>query len=164
MTTSPAISGRSKDLLPASDASISGYLAGTCQPLNGNGRILVMDDDEDILDLASALLSHYGYRPGVARDGEEAIALYKEAAFRQDPFAVVIMDLTIPRGLGGQETIARLRKFDPSVQAVVSSGHAADQVVAHFQEYGFAGVLTKPYTAKEMCGIIKKLMCQKPVP
>lgn len=151
-------SGRSEDCLQASDTGISGYVSSPYPPLHGNGRILVMDDEEAILDLAAALLSHFGYRSEVARDGEEAIALYKEAAARHDPFAVVIMDLTVPGGLGGRETIARLHEYDPSVVAVVSSGNAEDPVVAHFRQYGFAGILTKPYTAKEMCGIIRKVM------
>jgi CheY-like chemotaxis protein len=120
-----------------------------------------MDDEEAILDMASALLSHFGYRSGVARDGEEAIALYKEAAAHKDPYAVVIMDLTIPGGLGGKETIARLLDYDPSVMAVVSSGYSTDPIVANFRQYGFSGILTKPYTAKEMSEVIKKVLSAK---
>jgi PAS domain S-box-containing protein len=147
--------------LPASDKSLNGTPKGNDEPVHGSGRILVMDDEEAILDMASALLSHFGYRPGVARDGEEAIALYKEAAAKNDPFAVVIMDLTIPGGLGGKETIARLLEFDPSVKAVVSSGYSTDPIVANFRQYGFSGILTKPYTAKEMSEIIKKVLSAK---
>lgn len=161
MTTSPDVSGRSEDRLQTSDAGLSGYMNANYKSLHGNGRILVMDDEEALRDLASTLLSHFGYRPGVARDGEEAITIYKEAAAQNDPFAVVIMDLTIPGGLGGVETIARLHDIDPFVVAVVSSGYSADPVVANFRQYGFAGILTKPYTAKEMCGIIKKVMSAK---
>lgn len=147
--------------LPASDKSLNGYTTGSHQPLHGSGRILVMDDEEAILDMASALLTHFGYRPGVARDGEEAIALYKEAAAKNDPFAVVIMDLTIPGGMGGKETIARLHEFDPFVRAVVSSGYSTDPIVANFRQYGFVGILTKPYTAKEMSEVIKKVLSAK---
>ena len=147
--------------LPASDKCLNGTTTGNDQPVHGSGRILVMDDEEAILDMASALLSHFGYRSGVARDGEEAIVLYKEAAAKNDPFAVVIMDLTIPGGLGGKETIVRLLEFDPSVKAVVSSGYSTDPIVANFREHGFAGILTKPYTAKEMSEIIKKVLTAK---
>jgi two-component system cell cycle sensor histidine kinase/response regulator CckA len=97
----------------------------------------------------------------VARDGEEAIALYKDAAAWNDPFAVVIMDLTIPGGLGGKETIIRLHEIDPFVRAIVSSGYSTDPIVANFREYGFVGILTKPYTAKEMSEIIKKILSRK---
>ena len=120
-----------------------------------------MDDEEAILDMASALLSHFGYRSSVARDGDEAIALYKEAAARNNPFAVIIMDLTIPGGLGGKETISRLHEIDPFVKAVVSSGYSTDPIVANFRQYGFAGILTKPYTATEMSEIIKKVLSEK---
>mgnify|MGYP003803482501 CR=1 FL=1 len=147
--------------LPASDKDISGPKTGNDQPVHGSGHILVMDDEEAILDMASSLLSHFGYRTSVARDGEEAIALYKEAAARNDPFAVIIMDLTIPGGLGGKETIARLHEVDPFVKAVVSSGYSTDPIVANFRQYGFAGILTKPYTAKEMSEIIKKVLSEK---
>jgi PAS domain S-box-containing protein len=147
--------------LPASGKSLNGSMTGNEQPVYGSGRILVMDDEEAILDMASALLSHFGYRSSVARDGEEAIALYKDAAARMDPFAVVIMDLTIPGGLGGKETIARLHEFDPFVKAVVSSGYSTDPIVANFRQYGFVGILTKPYTAKEMSETIKKVLSAK---
>lgn len=147
--------------LPASDKIFNGQVNGSQQPVHGSGRILVMDDEEAILDMATALLSHFGYRPCVARDGEEAIALYKEAAAKNDPFAVVIMDLTIPGGLGGKETIARLHEFDPFVRAVVSSGYSTDPIVANFRQYGFAGILTKPYTAKEMSEVIKKVLSER---
>jgi PAS domain S-box-containing protein len=147
--------------LPASDKSLNGPVTGNDQLVHGSGRILVMDDEEAILDMASALLSHFGYRPGVAHDGEEAITVYKAAAAGNDPFAVVIMDLTIPGGLGGKETIARLREFDPLVKAIVSSGYSTDPIVANFRQYGFVGILTKPYTAKEMSEIIKKVLSAK---
>lgn len=147
--------------LPASDKDISGSITGNDQPVKGSGRILVMDDEEAILDMASALLSHFGYRSSVARDGDEAIALYKEAAARNNPFAVIIMDLTIPGGLGGKETISRLHEIDPFVKAVVSSGYSTDPIVANFRQYGFAGILTKPYTATEMSEIIKKVLSEK---
>ena len=147
--------------LPASDKSLSGHRTDNDKPAQGSGRILVMDDEDAILDMASALLSHFGYRPVVARDGEEAIALYREAAANNDPFAVVIMDLTIPGGLGGKETIARLHEFDPFIKAIVSSGYSTDPIVANFRQYGFSGILTKPYTAKEMSEIIKKVLSAK---
>ena len=115
-----------------------------------------MDDEEAIRDMAAALLSHFGYRCGMARDGEEAIALYKEAAAQNDPFSIVLMDLTIPGGLGGKETIARLHEFDPFVKAVVSSGYTRILLWRISGQYGFAGILTKPYTAKDMSEVIRK--------
>ena len=161
MNTPPDVSGRSEDRLFTADTSLERFADGNHQPVHRCGRILVMDDEEAILDLVPAQLSRFGYRSSVARNGEEAIALYKEAAARNDPFAVVILDLTISGGLGGRETIARLHEFDPSVKAVVSSGYSTDPIVTNFRQYGFTGILTKPYTAKEMCEIIRKVMSEK---
>ena len=161
MNASPYVSGRPEDRLLNGNTSLERFTDGNNQPVHNCGRILVMDDEEAILDLVPAQLSRFGYRSSVARNGEEAIALYKEAAARNDPFAVVILDLTISGGLGGRETIARLHEFDPSVKAVVSSGYSTDPIVTNFRQYGFAGILTKPYTAKEMCEIIRKVMSEK---
>jgi DNA-binding NtrC family response regulator len=88
-------------------------------------------------------------------------SLSKEAAAWNDPFVVVITDLTIPGGLRGKETIARLREFDPLVMAVVSSGYFTDPIVANFRLYDFAGILTKPFTATEMSEVIKKVLSAK---
>jgi CheY-like chemotaxis protein len=161
MNTSLDVSGRSEDRLLPSDTRLNGSITGNRQPVQRSGRILVMDDEEGILDLTSALLAHFGYRCSVARDGEEAIALYKQASAQNDPFAVVIMDLTISEGLGGRETIARLHEFDPFVKAVISSGYDMDPMVTDFRNYGFTGTLTKPYTAQDMSEIIKKVLLEK---
>jgi PAS domain S-box-containing protein len=147
--------------LPASGKCMNGSVTANPTPAHGSGRILIMDDEEAILDMASALLGHFGYRTSTARDGEEAIALYKEAAELNDPFAVIIMDLTIPGGLGGKETIGRLLDFDPFVKAIVSSGYSTDVIMANFRQYGFVGILTKPYTAKEMSETIKRVLSRK---
>lgn len=147
--------------LPASEKIPESSRTVEPPPSRGSGRILVMDDEEAILEMVSELLSHFGYRSGSARDGEEAIALYKEAAAANDPYSVVIMDLTIPGGLGGKETIARLLEFDPLVRAIVSSGYSTDPIMANFRQYGFVGILTKPYTAKEMSEVIRKVMTSK---
>lgn len=147
--------------LPASEKIPESSRTFEPPPSRGSGRILVMDDEEAILEMVSELLSHFGYRSGSARDGEEAIAMYKEAAAANDPYSVVIMDLTIPGGLGGKETIARLLEFDPLVRAIVSSGYSTDPIMANFRQYGFIGILTKPYTAKEMSEVIRKVMTSK---
>lgn len=161
MNATPDVSGTSEDHLHPENRCLERLTDGNYQPVHRCGRILVMDDEEAILDLVSPQLSCFGYRSSVARTGEEAIALYKEAAARKDPFAVVILDLTVPGGLGGRETIGRLHEFDPFVKAVVSSGYTTDPIVKNFRQYGFAGILTKPYTAKEMCAIIIKVMSEK---
>lgn len=109
------------------------------------GRILIMDDEEDIRDLLSELLMVAGFEVVAVCDGEEAIRVYQEAMHEENRFDCVIMDLTIPGGMGGQETISRVLEIDPDVKAVVSSGYSNDAVMADYANYGFAGRVAKPY-------------------
>jgi PAS domain S-box-containing protein len=113
--------------------------------LTGKGKILVMDDDDSVREVAGRILSHLGYQPDFARDGEEAIAAYARALAAGQPFAAVIMDLTIPGGMGGKEAIQKLRHIAPEARAIVSSGYADDPIMTHYKKYGFSGVIKKPY-------------------
>jgi two-component system cell cycle sensor histidine kinase/response regulator CckA len=122
------------------------------------GRILIMDDEEAVRDVAGEMLVHLGYEVGLARDGAEAIRLYREAMEASRPFHAVIMDLTIPGGMGGKEAIAKLREIDANVKAIVSSGYSNDPVMANFTEYGFNGVVTKPYKMKDLSEILRRVL------
>jgi CheY-like chemotaxis protein len=116
----------------------------------GSGRILLMDDEDSIRDIAREMLSSLGYEVELARDGTEAISLYRKARESSYPFDVVVLDLTVPGGMGGAEAIERLREIDPEIKAVVSSGYSNDPIMADYTKYGFRGVIAKPYTAKEL--------------
>ncbi|HXY54202.1 MAG TPA: response regulator [Nitrospirota bacterium] len=122
------------------------------------GRILVMDDEEVIRDVVGEILVHLGYEVAFAGDGAEAIRRYQEAMRASRPFHAVIMDLTIPGGMGGKEAIAKLREIDANVKAIVSSGYSNDPVMANFTEYGFSGVVTKPYKMKELGEILRRAL------
>lgn len=122
----------------------------TCTLLRGKGKILLMDDDEGILEATGEVLTFLGYSVEVARSGEEALEQYRKAQECGQPFDVVIVDLTIRGKMGGKETAQRLRELDPGVNAIVSSGYSEDPVMAHFREYGFRGVIAKPYTIEEL--------------
>lgn len=113
------------------------------------GKVLVMDDEAVVRDVSGEMLELLGYEVEFALDGGEALKKYKEAMGTTEPFSMVIMDLTVPGGMGGKETIAELLKIDPDAKAVVSSGYSRDPVMANFKEYGFKGVIAKPYTMKE---------------
>jgi len=125
---------------------------------SGRGRILVMDDETAVLKILEVMLRKFGYDVQTALDGAEAIRLYTEASAAGNPFAVVIMDLTVPNGLGGVETIKRLRELNPNVKAIVSSGYSLDPVMANHREYGFVGVIPKPYRPEELGRVLQEVI------
>lgn len=118
-------------------------------------RILVMDDEDFILALAEKLLIRMGYRVSLVTNGNEALDRYTQAFHSDDPFDLVILDLTIPGGLNGKETIRLLREFDPNVKAIASSGYFDDPVISEPEKYGFIGTLPKPYTHFELNQILR---------
>ncbi len=124
-------------------------------------KILIMDDEEMIRDFLKDTLQMHEYEVDVARDGEEAIEKYKEAIKKGDPFDLVIMDLTIPDGMGGKETIKFLREIDPNVSAIVSSGYTDTDVLIRYRDYGFSGYLRKPYTLSELFILIGEILQEK---
>ena len=122
------------------------------------GKVLLMDDEQIILDVTNEVLKFLGYEVVFAREGASAIDLYKTAKSSDSPFDIVILDLSVPDGMGGKEAIAGLKAFDPTVKAVVSSGYSNDPVVQEFERYGFSGKLTKPYKINDMKAILELLI------
>jgi two-component system, cell cycle sensor histidine kinase and response regulator CckA len=144
--------------LPASDHKFSVGPDECADVAHGSGRILVMDDEESIRDVARAMLEELGYTAESVVEGTEAVALYRQRLAEGSPFTAVIMDLTIPGGIGGKEAIHRLRAIDPEVKAIVSSGYSTDPVMANYREYGFSGVLIKPYRIEEISKILREVL------
>jgi signal transduction histidine kinase/ActR/RegA family two-component response regulator len=126
------------------------------KPIMGDGKILVMDDEKHIRDLASDMLDKIGYKVITTIDGTEAIELYKEAMESGNPFDAVIMDLTISGGMSGKEAVQKLIEIDPEVKAIVSSGYSNDPVMADFGKYGFKGVVAKPYKIRELSEVLHR--------
>ena len=118
--------------------------------LEGKGKILVMDDDEMLREVLEIILERLKYDFTMTEDGEEAIKLYRQAKEEGKPFDAVIIDLTIPRGMGGKEAIEKLREMDPDIKAIVSSGYSSDPVMADYKKYGFSAVILKPYGIEEL--------------
>jgi len=117
---------------------------------NNSGHILIMDDESYILEILLKMLKHQGYEVDCAHNGEEAIKLYSEKLSQNHPYDHVILDLTVYGGMGGKETIVELKKIDPGVKAIVSSGYSDNPIMANFKEYGFTSVLTKPYAIEDV--------------
>jgi CheY-like chemotaxis protein len=122
-----------------------------------SNRVLLMDDDTMVLDVASRMLSHLGFDSMTAKDGEEAVELYTQAHEIGEPFDVVILDLTIKGGMGGEETIKKLIEFDPTVTALVSSGYTNDPIVSNYKQFGFKDIVAKPYNIKELQEKLSKI-------
>lgn len=119
-------------------------------PPLGQGRVLVMDDEEMVRDIAGKILTHAGLEVEFAKDGAEAIALYRKAMETKNPFDAVILDLTVPGGLGAKETIKKLLEIDPEAKAILSSGYSNDPIIDRFRQFGFKDVIAKPYTVGEL--------------
>jgi CheY-like chemotaxis protein len=123
-----------------------------------------MDDELAIRALVSTMLTRRGVRVSAAADGEEAIGLYEQARAEGEPFDLVILDLTVPGGMGGKQTLERLLELDPEVQAVVSSGYSGDAAMAAHRELGFVAVLAKPYSPDDLVALVERLIRRDPRP
>ena len=121
-------------------------------------RVLFMDDEEAILKMADRLMSRLGLEFSSALDGREAIERFRAAKDTGKPFDLVVMDLTIPGGMGGKEAISVLRQIDPGVRAIVSSGYSSDLIMSDFRKHGFRGMVAKPYDIAELASVIRAVL------
>ncbi len=128
----------------------------------GKGRVLVMDDEEMVCAIAAEILRELGYEVSTARDGREALALYHAARENGIRFDLVIMDLTIPGGMGGREAVKKLLEADPGARAIVSSGYSNDPIMSEFRDYGFRGVITKPYRVGDLSTAVHRALHEAP--
>ena len=123
--------------------------------------LLVMDDEEFLRDMASDLLGDLGYLVQTCGNGEEAVALYGAAMAAGTPFSAVIMDLTVPGGMGGKEAAQHILAMDPLARLVVSSGYSNDPVMAEYSQFGFSATLAKPYAMAEISQVLSRLLVAK---
>jgi len=127
----------------------------------GRGRVLFMDDQPNIREMTGQMLVDLGYEVEVAREGSEAIELYEKAKELEHPFDAVILDLTVPGGMGGEETIRKLREIDPGVKAIISSGYSNDPIMFEYREYGFRDIVAKPYEIKKLSRVLHKVISEE---
>jgi PAS domain S-box-containing protein len=145
--------------LPATDLALTAQEPEDTGSIEkGRGRILVMDDDAMILEVVGKILTRWGYEVEFARDGRQALDNYAKALESGRLYDGVILDLTVPGGMGGQETLKQLQAIDPGVRAIVASGYSDDQVMANYAQYGFAGGIAKPYAPAELVNALNKVI------
>lgn len=125
--------------------------------VRGHGRILVMDDEAIVREVLGEMLTRLGFEVAYAHDGAEAVKIYRVAKKIDQPFDLLIMDLTVAGGMGGLEALQQLLEFDPKVRAIASSGYSSDPVMSDFQAHGFKGVMAKPYTLEELSLVLGSL-------
>jgi CheY-like chemotaxis protein len=120
-------------------------------------KILLLDDDEIVIDVCREMFENFGYTAEFVRNGQEVLEMFKTAQNEGVPFDLVIMDLTIPGGMGAEETIKPLREIAPDVKAVVSSGFCYDPVMVDYKKFGFSGTIEKPYKLDELNKILRAI-------
>lgn len=118
-------------------------------------KILVMDDEEIVADIAEQMLQYLGYDSNVVQTGEEAIKDYREAFEAGEPYSLVIMDLNIPQGMGGIEAVKHILEIDPNARVVVSSGYSDDSIMHEYKNYGFAGSMGKPFDIQGLKAVLQ---------
>ncbi len=144
--------------LPATGDAPARKSSAAAQPSALAGSLLIMDDDASVLTVATKMLEHMGFTVTQALNGQQAVELYKNALGEGRPYDCVILDLTIKGGTGGRETIAALKAINPDLKAIVSSGYSTDPVLSNFRDYGFAGVIGKPYRFDELRKALSSIM------
>jgi len=136
--------------LPASEKKPQADVREKDSVFHGQGRILVMDDNGAVLETASEMLCHLGYQVEIAKDGIEAFNFYRKAMEADQVYDAVILDLTVPGGMGGRETLQMILELDPAARCIVSSGYSNDPVMKEYKKFGFKGMVQKPYKLEKL--------------
>ncbi len=149
--------------LPASAKARQAAPAMKAEVIPGHGKILVMDDEELVREVAARMLNHLGYEVECVESGEQAVSAYRQAFAGTRPYDLVIMDLTIPGGMGGREAVRKVLEIHPAARVIVSSGYANNPVMADFRQYGFQGVVSKPYVLATLSQTVQQVLGKQPL-
>jgi PAS domain S-box-containing protein len=144
--------------LPASDKSVKESKIGPYELVPGEGKILVMDDEFSIRELVGKVLTGSGYEVEFAEDGAKAVEMYKNAVSSGEPYDAVLLDLTVPGGVGGAEAVKELLAVDPNAKVIVSSGYSTDPVLANYKSYGFRGFIKKPFHIANLTKTVRAII------
>ena len=129
--------------------------------MTSKGKVLLMDDEQVILDVTHEVLKFLGYEVMFARDGAAALELYRQEHDKGCPFDLVILDLSVPDGIGGKEAFEKLHALEPDAKIVISSGFTNDPMLTDFASFGLSGVLAKPYRITEIKALLEKMIPPK---
>ncbi|MEZ4483606.1 MAG: PAS domain-containing protein [Syntrophotaleaceae bacterium] len=148
--------------LPATDQDSVKNQAQEAGLRRGSGRVMVMDDEKSLLEVTERVLKHLGYETVTARDGAEAVARYRELHRLGEPLDAVIMDLTIPGGMGGKDAMQAILEIDPEAKAIASSGYSGDPIMSQFRDYGFSGAICKPFRIDDLARLLADIIAEPP--
>jgi signal transduction histidine kinase/ActR/RegA family two-component response regulator len=158
----PGPGARVQVILPAAAGDVSGDLEqAPATAMGGTGRILVMDDDPLVLETVSEMLEALDYSVETSRDGGQAVAMFAEAGRAGRPYDLLILDLVVPGGIGGLETLTRIRQRFGDVAAIVSSGYSSDSVLADHAAHGFRAALRKPFRFDELGSVVARVIARE---
>ena len=129
--------------------------------MGSKGKVLLMDDEQVILEVTDEVLKFLGYDVMFARDGAAAIDLFQQEKSKGIPFDLIILDLSVPEGMGGKEAFEKLHALDPAAKIVISSGFTNDPMLTDYASFGLSGVLAKPYRITEIKTLLEKMIPQK---
>ncbi len=144
--------------LPASSAGLVAVVAPRPEiNTRRSGRVLIMDDEDMVAEVAQEMIESLGYTAKRACNGDEAIRMFNEAEQTGEPYDLVLLDLTVPGGMGGAEAVKYIREMRADVAVLVNSGYADDSVLARYRDYGFDGVLPKPFTIPDLRRVLREM-------
>jgi len=129
--------------------------------MTSKGKVLLMDDEQVILDVTNEVLKFLGYEVMFAHDGAAAIELYRQESEKGSPFDLVILDLSVPDGIGGKVAFEKLHALDPNAKIVISSGFTNDPMLTDYASFGLNGVLAKPYRITEIKALLENMIPPK---
>ena len=146
-------------VLPASDKAKEKHIQEQEVVKKGQkARVMIMDDEDMVRDVARAMLEQIGHDVILAKDGAEAIEFFKISHESKAPIDLIIMDLTIPGGMGGKEAVAEVLKIDKDAKVIVASGYSTDPIMAAYEEYGFCSAIVKPFQFPELSSVVNKAL------
>ncbi len=158
VSSEPGVSTTFTIYLPALDQDrADGLPRDKALPVSGKGSVLVMDDEEIVRNVVQSMLEQAGYTVLLAKDGEEAVDIFQRSVRQQIPIDIVIMDIIIPGGMGGEDAVKKILAIDPDAKVIVSSGYSSDPIMSDHARYGFRDAVAKPFQLQDLLDSISRI-------